>query len=442
MVYSPECKGSSGQVKVSTMFNRNRSARLEQFKGLKTAAVTKKALSWSMGQEPGERRVTARSLPAVSVGFVRDYLNHFNWPQKPSLQFGGRGHTAQRLDDHNVTQGVVTIHGTVRSPIGVPVNFSVPVEIREGHMLEPSIMCVGNGNDQDNGFIRIISQTSIDEMVRNSSAYSDMPQRKEFAPPAASAAQSQVKVHQERRTPGMFHMSNRQSALREFVRTGGARGLGVLAPPSEDELVHRLAQTLSDPGSDLDKIGQHLREALGAYKDQRTEEAWQNLDAAKNLLANSQQGRLGNIKSDRDAALRHNLSTAYYHILNRLGGDSEHDQGLYGVEPETPDWRRDPTQRGPDRVAQAQDDGSEVAETDEDNNFSSGASVRVTRHLRAPTRGGPYWDIKKGATGKVIRDMAGDRCDIYVEMSDGCKCVIPGKYLKVTKAKKTAHANF
>lgn len=422
------------------MFGKNRKARLEQYKGLKSATVTKKALSWSMGQDHNrDRRVTARTLQADAVSYVRDHLNQYNWPYKPTLSFGGKQHVAHRLGDHNITSGVVTVHGTVRTPIGVPVNFSVPIEIREGRMLEPSIMLVGNGNDQDNGFIRIISQSSIDEMVRNNSAYGDRPERKEYAPPAMDLAQAKRKIHEERRTPGMFHLGEKQAALREFIRTGGAKGHEIITAPN----IVVQAQTLGQPGGDLDKVGQHLRAALSAYKSQDTKTAWQNLDAAKQLLTTSQQGRLGNVGSDPDSALRQNLSAAYYHLVDRLGGETARDKGLYGVEPTQPanDWRMDPTQRAPDRVAQAQDDGSEVAETDEDNKFVTGASVRVTRHLRAPTRGGPYWDIKKGTTGKVIRDVAGDSCDIYVELSDGCKCVIPGKFLKGT-TKKKAEANF
>jgi hypothetical protein len=208
------------------MFGKNRKQRLELFKQLKTATRNTRTarLSWNVqeSQQAQDRTVTASTAGFEAVKMVRELMSQYIWPTAPKLAYTGMRRTSVRLDQEEVDAGVITVSGELRSPLGVDVAFDVPVEIRAGRLLEPSIMVFG-------GHPRVISQSTIDTVVRDNNTYMDTPVRPIYgAPLDKNEAAVRKPFHQERRSPGLFAVAGKQAALREFVRTKGMKGTAQL----------------------------------------------------------------------------------------------------------------------------------------------------------------------------------------------------------------------
>jgi hypothetical protein len=208
------------------MFKHNRQARKALYGSLKSAAGSTRTakLSWYLQRhESGDsgKTVTAQSAPNESLQMVRELLSAYSWPQQPKLFYTGMRHTGARMGATEVGSAVITVTGEVRTPIGVQLGFDVPVEIRDGQMLEPSVMLV-------NGHVAVISQSAIDNLINNNSTFADQPLRGMYQAPM-DGVDNQESPRIPRRTPGMFHMSSKQSALRDFIRTRGHKGTEKLA---------------------------------------------------------------------------------------------------------------------------------------------------------------------------------------------------------------------
>ena len=213
------------------MFGNNRKQRLELFKGIRQAAHSTRTarLSWNIqeSREGADKTVTASTAGFEAVTMVRELLSQYSWPTNPKLFYTGMRRTSVRLDQDEVEAGVITVTGEMRTPIGAHVQFDIPVEIRAGRLLEPSIMIF-------NGSPRVISQSTIDGTIRDNNTYSDTQPRSIYGAPFDRYEQAARKpFHQERRSPGMFAVAGKQAALREFIRTKGMKGVAQLQEQAE-----------------------------------------------------------------------------------------------------------------------------------------------------------------------------------------------------------------
>lgn len=308
-----------------SMFKKRREARQEMYKDLKTAVHSRTAgrFNHDMGMNDDEagRHVTAQTAGSEAIQMVRGLIANYIWPAVPKLAYSGLRRSDNRVASGALDHGVVTITGTVRTPIGVNLGFDIPVEIRRGKMLEPSVMIC-------NGTPMVLSQSAIDAISRDNSAYGQLPTRSMYSSPhTRDEAKAYEPARQERRTPGIFSLSANAKALRELVRTRGAANVKVAAE-------------------------------VGLYGE--TERPAPDVNAPS---------------TDRDVALR-----------------------------------------------------------DEDPMACPGATVKLRKTISAPTRGGGRVQYTKGTTATVLRDMAGDGKELYVEFKDGRRGVIPANFLSKTAA--------
>lgn len=209
-----------------SIFSKQRQKRIEALKGITGAGVGKFAgrLLYDLGaqSEVGGHKLTAASAPGEAITLVRSVVASYIWPQPPKLEYTGLRRSNNRVAAGTpIDQGVVTVTGTIHTGIGAPLSFDIPVEIRNGQLLEPALMIF-------NGTPAVISQSAIDTMVRNHSAYYTPAGREQFGPPAKMEDTIPVQ-RTERRTPGMFAVHASKEALREFIRTRGNKGASFLA---------------------------------------------------------------------------------------------------------------------------------------------------------------------------------------------------------------------
>lgn len=217
------------------MFGHKRAARLEQLRQVGAAVSTTKnaqRLNWNINRNSGDgeetRSVNRQTAGVEAVQFAREIISSFHWPTTPRLQYSGMRRTSAGVDDKHVDVGVITVTGNVRTASGVTLGFDIPVEIRNGKLLEPVVMI-------HNGSPYVISQSAIDSMVRNATTYGSVPTRTQFSAPLTEAERaSRQSPRVERRAPGLFRNAEAHDALRRFVRSGGHRGLEKLSQMVEE----------------------------------------------------------------------------------------------------------------------------------------------------------------------------------------------------------------
>lgn len=182
-------------------------------------------------------KINAQNAGTQSVKLVRELLDQFRLPTSPKLGYSGVRNVHTAAGSTNLEDGVVTIHAHLRTFSGVNVDFDVPVEIRHGELLEPSIIV-------HDGLPRVIAQSTFDEIVKDNTFYEEPPLRTMYAPPMNKdhlRALNKNRLKMERMNLGMFSASKDKLALIAAMR-GTAQSIPreELENMSNSEMIKRL----------------------------------------------------------------------------------------------------------------------------------------------------------------------------------------------------------
>jgi hypothetical protein len=223
-----------------SMFSHKRKDRqklYEQTRGAVSKAGQRLLHDLGLRGEDHGRKVTAQTASKEAIELVYGILSSYVWLTPPKLAYGGIHRADQRFAQRELDHGVVTVTANVRTPIGVTLGIDVPVEIRNGHLLEPAVMF-----HSDTPYV--ISQSSIDRIMRDNSAWGQMPTRKMYQGPLDQSDNTvEAPMRTERRTPSMFSTRAAAAALRTIVRSRGARG-SLRVAQAEDATIFTQGQTL------------------------------------------------------------------------------------------------------------------------------------------------------------------------------------------------------
>lgn len=449
------------------MFEHNRQKRLELFKQLKSATHNTHTarLSWNLqeSQDSNDKSVTASTAGFEAVKMVRELMSQYTWPSAPKLSYTGMRRTSVRLDQHEVDSGVITVSGELRSPLGVEVAFDVPVEIRAGRLLEPSIMIFGNQP-------RVISQSTIDSVVRDNNTYEDTPTRSIYAAPLdRQEAAVRKPFHKERRSPGLFSVAGKQAALREFIRTKGMKisaqlhkeaGWGdfeQVAPyrPSKQkmdraidlnknqapstEMITPTNQSYGDipiPGSPSTATTLGITEPCKVCQQPvPNDEPYVGTGFCSDNCAQQYTTGQSSVRSRRPPSKGHAAASKPEEDASKPStSKGEKHAHMNAEEKKTVLYEGS---KNPEPVPTTPSHGEKVkveqpnVEDDQERKqkFMPGQSVKLKKKLSAPTRGGGRVVFNSGVAGTVVRDQAGDGYAVYVMFNDGRYALVPGKYL-------------
>jgi len=131
---------------------RRRLARLNHLAG---AFATSRTLP---GNEEGY--VDRLSLPSRAIHLVSDFLLQFEWPMPPDVIYRGvKTATRDEATPIEEADAQVILSAKVTTTSGCRREFDIPVVVRAGQLLEPSVAIV-------DGMPRVLAQSLIDELVR------------------------------------------------------------------------------------------------------------------------------------------------------------------------------------------------------------------------------------------------------------------------------------
>ena len=131
-----------------------------------------------------------RAIPRQAIQLVSEYLNQFYWGLPPKLTYRGLRIAARDEDTApEDADAIAIVSAQVLTVSGVRKDIEVPVVLRRGEMLEPSVAVV-------DGVPRIMGQSLVDEIIRPRTFHKKIdPRGGMFAPPmdsATLAAQSKI----------------------------------------------------------------------------------------------------------------------------------------------------------------------------------------------------------------------------------------------------------
>lgn len=179
-----------------------RAMRLDKFADLKNA----------FGGHEAKMRLTSQNVGQAAISMVREILDQYSLPNRPNLGYSGI--RAARLASNNkIDGGVITVHAEFRTRTGVNVGIDVPVEVREGQLIEPSVVVV-------NGSPRIIAQSTFDDIVSHNTFKEQARIRPIYSAPLTSeqnAAELEHRREQTRVNKGLFSASKNREVLRNIV---------------------------------------------------------------------------------------------------------------------------------------------------------------------------------------------------------------------------------
>jgi hypothetical protein len=467
------------------LFNNKRLNRKKILSKVSESLSKTSQLQWSLDDKK-LHKVSKQTVGMEAIQLVRDILSDFVWPKVPDLQYTGLRKTSSGMNQHVLDSGVVTVTATTKTAMGTPLSFDIPVEVRDGYLLNPILMIHG-------GSPLVLSQSAIDKVIRNASTYCDVPIRKQYSPPVDNMDLDR-KIHVERRSPGMFSVANKKAALRDFIRTKGMSKDAqrkLTLTPDEEEVVQTSPKERNwyDPsqwGAPEQKEFQPTDPSKGIELEPELETFPVGKDPTDPLVSTRSQfcpschrsvfedpkwapycsrqcyftkkssldkcivcdkdtkGNMYCSKECRDRQITRNLDKFNVSADNKRC-ECENEKcickgnGCYGLADGsyktiygTSLCNQCGIQMPPQYmsvIGGAPWNQKSAAMSGVQSKFMPGTKVTTTVKLQAPGRGGAKDIIEKGTKGKVIRDQAGDGCSIYVELDDGRKVVISGGFL-------------
>jgi len=116
------------------------------------------------GQFSAFDQMDSKSAGLKGVEFLSQYLTKFSWPMAPDIGYRGMKH-AKSADDGSIVEGMAMFGIKTKTASGINMEFEIPLVIRQGSLLEPSVMLV-------NGTPKIICQAEIDVLL-NAATFMD-----------------------------------------------------------------------------------------------------------------------------------------------------------------------------------------------------------------------------------------------------------------------------
>jgi hypothetical protein len=163
--------------------------------------------------ESDERRLTTQTAPQHAIKVAREVLDGYRLPAMPKLSYSGMRNTKTATDSSKLEDGVITIFAEMKTISGINIGFDIPIEIRAGKILEPSVVVV-------EGAPRVIAQSTFDDLVERSTMHDTRPVRDMFSPPMPNDVANKAYSNRSKVTrvnTGMFSLGANRKALADAI---------------------------------------------------------------------------------------------------------------------------------------------------------------------------------------------------------------------------------
>jgi hypothetical protein len=354
---------------------------------------------WGSGPKPLEETVRQ------AIAATRELVTELPFPLPPDLRYvravGVEADIAGRRA--SIDEGMVWLELNYQTRLGARGSALVPVQVREGQVVQPSVFLI-------DGTMRIISPSTVHELVRAGQLHHVPPARPQYSAPQTPA---EARAWQEQRTfqgpepranPGMFSTAEARDLLRAALQ-----GQGAFDQESGRQAAQRQPATgdMALQHGPAVQVGDRMLVPILFHPDQVVAMSDGNLaNAIRSYIqrCGSQQGRYG---WGMVAGIR-------VEELDRKAGFAL--ASFKSSEIAAPQYAADTLRlaaRGPGHDGSMLDP-AERAEAGEAPDLHVGDRVCTKRKVEIRTRGGSVFELARGACGRVVRDVFGDGLHLAV----------------------------
>ena len=155
---------------------------------------TKFADDFHRNMEGDGKRITVNNVGSEAIAMVRNITSNMKFPSHLKLAYAGLKRTANGFDNKELNNGVVTVNAEFKTLTGAHVNLDIPIEIRNGHLLDPAVFF-------HDGRMKVFAQSAINDLSHDLSTFMAERGRGMFDPPQDYEAENYT--HESHR-PGVY----------------------------------------------------------------------------------------------------------------------------------------------------------------------------------------------------------------------------------------------
>lgn len=380
-------------------------------------------------------RLNTQNAGVQAVALAREVFDGYTLPSYPKLTYSGiRGvHTA--ANSNSVEDGVVTVHAEFRTRSGINIGLDVPIEIRDGELLEPSVVV-------HEGSPRVIAQSTFDDISSRNTIYEDQPIRAMYSGPLTRDLDNNSQKHRtrlEKVNSGMFSVQGAKEAIRNAILgksinaewekpwekkedDESADDSTVVEDQPKEARIADLPGATPIPGGTQGPSGHTILQPLPTLKKQQPGQyGYGKTDPGGSPPSSSTKYD----KSIDEDVTQIAPEMADTHIS--VPWDSERTSRVAAPE----DYDADDRHEKPEHDRNRQDDDClDPAERKHQHDLHPGMEVTLKEELEVKERGGMSHDLSKGTKCEILRDHAGDNKSFVVRFENGLEAIVERHFLK------------
>lgn len=457
---------------MSKYFSRtNRMAR----RAIRSDTLSKVGEAINADRKAANYKLTTQNAGPKALELVRDIFDNYTLPSRPKFGYS-QIRSARHASNNKVEAGVITISASFMTRTGVNVNIDVPVEIRDGEMLEPSVVVY-------NGAPRVIAQSTFDSLTERNSTYEDEPLRKMYGPPMTKQ-HNQIAIENRRRNVrvnrGLFASDESKSTLRDIVAGKAVKaqqdGTGIVQAPKSLSTIDDSAFADTVVRQQPSGAPQRQPGAMPKITPQTPKQEGLAAPKKQDNTFNYGVGDGGNYSDLAQQMRNERLAPPRIAPVARRTADDKATRPClnckktiftpFGAGSSAPSWQGHFCSEAckklyinkdapPKQDKQAQyvehdykkfdparnSDDSHLDPAEREEGLAAGDTTSLSHTLEIKDRGGATWEYAKGSSVTIVRDLAGDGTAYVVEFEDGCEAIVESSMLKAAHV-KTADAVF
>lgn len=365
-------------------------------------------LVWDLSKDKtDDYRKIELSPNLEAIQFVGEILSEFEFPIAPRLFYAGmrrKSGTGNQIDE-----GQIWVRAELVSATGIKDEFTIPIEVSDGHMLPPSLVI----ND---GTVNIIAQSTFDEILDRITSYREVPFRRHMFSPGPDDTENYPPYNKDwPKTQvlnrDMFHpFASKRDAIRSAM-TGVVQGIKETdLPPSPQERAEELE---SAPGILDPNTKQYIQEGLGLDSEAAGEWPYNPWESSPEYEEGPEwpEEQPSDVLIEQKYQEERGVSPTEYAFPE--------GEGYQVKSPEEEMYETTESFEAARKKAQVSHDNYlDESERDNSDYLMPGEKFKLKGEVLVRNRGGGLYRISSGAEGEVIRDIDGTGRMFYAYFKD------------------------
>jgi len=356
--------------------------------------LTREAAGWNLpvdGEVEDGHSIGHQHPGAAALLIVRQSLAEYRIPTEVDLRYHGMRRTSGH-GSYGMNDGIVYVQATLHSISGPRHHIDIPVIVRQGRVLAPSIL-LHNGNP------RVITQNTLDDIIGMGEFTAKIPDRPNMFAPGPDKGAARPRREVPRLAPNMFKPLPSRSLIGSAVR-----GVVQQAALSPDQTAMRFVNMYEhdiELGEFVD-----MNEVASSMREQAAREFMRDAIPSGFRPEHNRERIIAEARAFADEVVAMALPEVEHAFTERQAFYAPDETGVL----ENGSLGKDVPGAGGSHL--------DVGERPTKGQFGTGQRVRLKSEATARDRGGVRYTIPRGTRGTVVRDVDGADRVYYVRFEE------------------------